>query len=380
MVDSGGAGFLLLLDAALQVTDGRPIPALPDAPDDVAARLDRAAGRERRDAGGLGGAGDGSGPRKDVSELRYEVMYLLDAPDEAMAGFREVWSGLGDSIVVVGGDGTYNCHIHTDLIGASIEAAVEIGRPRNIRVTDLTDEVGGVEEEKWVRDAEAPEEPDPEPVNCAVVAVATGGGIRRIFENLRVQRVVTGGQTMNPSTALLLDAVEAVPADEVVVLPNNKNIVAVAEQLDSLTDKTVHVLATTSVTEGFAALLAYDPEASASDNADAMGELARSVVTGEVTRAVRDSHCPAGPIRAGDWIGIAPGGIEVVADSVEAAATGLLDALVDDHELVTLIEGDGASTTVTRHLTEWVGDHRPGVEVEVHRGDQPLYPYLIGVE
>ena len=135
-----------------------------------------------------------------------------------MRGFREVWAGIGDSIVVVGGDGMYNCHIHTDEIGASIEAAIEIGRPRQIRVTDLLDELHEIEEERWVREAEAPPETAPEPVPCGVVAVATGDGIRRIFANLRVQQVVTGGQSMNPSTAQLLEAVEAVPAPEVVIL------------------------------------------------------------------------------------------------------------------------------------------------------------------
>src|SRR5690606_13761112 len=149
---------------------------------------------------------------KHVSELRYEVMYLLEAPDGAMGAFREVWAGIGDSIVVVGGDGMYNCHIHTDDIAAAIEAAVEIGRPCQIRVTDLFDEVSEIEEERWVREAGVEPAPEPEPVPCGVVAVATGDGIRRIFTNLRVQQVVTGGQSMNPSTQQLLEAVEAVPA------------------------------------------------------------------------------------------------------------------------------------------------------------------------
>jgi dihydroxyacetone kinase-like predicted kinase len=307
-------------------------------------------------------------------------MYLLEAPDEAMPAFREVWAGIGDSIVVVGGDGIYNCHIHTDEIGPAIEAAIEIGRPCQIRVTDLLDELGEVEEERWVREAEVGPEPEPEPVPCGVVAVATGEGIRRIFANLRVQQVVTGGQSMNPSTQQLLDAVEAVPAPEVVVLPNNKNIIAVAEQVDSLTDKVVRVLPTRSITEGFAALLSYDPEASADDNVAAMGELAGAVVHGEVTRAVRDSVCDAGPIVEGDWLGISRSGIEVVAAELADACTGLLGTLIEGHELVTIIEGDGASSACTRQITEWLADHHPDVEPEVHHGGQPLYPYVFGIE
>jgi len=370
VVDAGGAGFVLLLDALLHVVDGRGIPSPPDAPEGVADRVRASAGAEVTPETG-----------KHVSELRYEVMYLLEAPDEAMPAFREVWAGIGDSIVVVGGDGIFNCHIHTDDIGGAVEAGIEIGRPRQIRVTDLLDELHEVEEERWVLEAEAPPEPEPEPVPCGVVAVATGEGLRRVFLNLRVQQVVTGGQSMNPSTAQLLEAVEAVPAPEVVVLPNNKNIIAVAEQVDGLTDKVVRVLPTRSITEGFAALLAYDPEASAEENVEAMREHAAAVVHGEVTRAVRDSVCDAGPIAEGDWLGISRDGIRVVQPELGEAACALLDQLVtDDHELVTIIEGEGASPGCTRHVTSWLEDHRPGVEAEVLHGGQPLYPYLFGIE
>ncbi len=369
VVDAGGAGFLLLLDALLQIVDGREVPAPPSAPDGAAGRA-RTADRTPTSETG-----------KHVSELRYEVMYLLEAPDAAMPAFREVWAGIGDSIVVVGGDGIYNCHIHTDEIGEAIEAAIEIGRPRQIRVTDLLDELGVVEEERWVREADAGPEPVVEPVPCGVVAVATGDGIRRIFANLRVQQVVTGGQSMNPSTQQLLEAVEAVAAPEVVILPNNKNIIAVAEQVDALTDKVVRVLPTRSITEGFAALMGYDPEASADDNLSSMGELAGAIVNGEVTQAVRPSMCDAGPISEGDWLGIARSGIEVVAAELADACTGLLDTLIDDdHELVTVIEGEGSSAGTTRLITEWLAQHHADVEAEIHHGGQPLYPYLFGIE
>lgn len=369
VVDAGGAGFLLLLDAMLHVVDGRAVPSPPDAPEGAADRV-RSGGAVTPETG------------KHVSELRYEVMYLLEAPDEAMPAFREVWAGIGDSIVVVGGDGIFNCHIHTDDIGPAIEAAIEIGRPRQIRVTDLLDELHAVEEERWVREAssEVAPGPGPDPVPCGVVAVATGEGIRRIFGNLRVQQVVTGGQSMNPSTAQLLEAVEAVPAPEVVILPNNKNIIAVAEQVDALTDKTVRVLPTRSITEGFAALLAYDPQATAEANVAEMRTHAEAVVNGEITQAVRASSCDAGPIAEGDWLGISRDGIQVVAGELGEAACQLLDRLIEGHELVTVIEGDGASPGCTRHITQWLEEHHPDVEAEVHHGGQPLYPYLFGVE
>jgi hypothetical protein len=323
-------------------------------------------------------AGEGD---RSIADLRYEVMYLLEAPDAAVPAFKEVWAGIGDSIVVVGGDGIWNCHIHTDDIGASIEAATDIGRPRRIRVTDLLEQV---EEERWVREgaeAVAGETAPGRDVVTGVVAVATGDGIRRIFRSLGVTSIVAGGQSMNPSTAQLLEAVAATGASEVVLLPNNKNIIPVAEQVDALTDVTVRVVPTRGIAEGFAALLAYDPDAPATDNAKEMASAAEAVLAGEVTRAVRESSCEVGPIAAGDWLGIARTGIVAVEPSLAGATIGLLDALVEDaHEMVTLIEGEGSSPADTRRITEWVAEHRPGVEVEVHHGGQPLYPYLLGVE
>ena len=363
VVDAGGAGLLLLLDAFLNVVDGRPLPEPPEtAP--PASDLDLAV-EESHDS---------------VSDLRYEVMYLLEAPDETIPAFKDVWAVVGDSIVVVGGDGLWNCHIHTDDIGAAIEAAIQCGRPRNIRVTDLMEQV---EEERWVRDAPSPPEPEApaEQVPTAVVAVATGEGIRRIFRSLGVQQIVAGGQSMNPSTAQILEAVQAAPARDVVVLPNNKNIIPVAEQVDELTDKCVRVVATTGIAEGFAALLEYDPEASADDNRASMTDAADRIVSGEVTRAVRASPSDAGDINEGDYIGLSRSGIESVAETLADAAVGLLAKLVgEDHEIVTVIEGEGATARATRHITEWLREHHPDVSAEVHHGGQPLYPYLFSIE
>jgi DAK2 domain fusion protein YloV len=363
VVDAGGVGIVLLLDALLNVADGR---ALPDPPVPSAPLVD-GFGMHRRSQDAVG-------------ELRYEVMYFLEAPDDTIPAFRDVWAGVGDSIVVVGGEGLWNCHIHTDDIGAAVEAALDVGRPRDIRVTDLFEQV---DEERWVREAAAGEVPpaDLGPVNCAVVAVATGDGIRRIFRSLGVQHVVAGGQSMNPSTAQILEAIEAAPAAQVVVLPNNKNIIPVARQAAEMASKDVRVVDTFGIAEGFAALLEYDPEADLDSNAQAMTASAERVVSGEVTRAVRASTCEVGTIEAGDYLGLSRTGIEVVAPGLAEAAVDLLAKLVtDDHELVTIIEGLEATKAETRRITEWLEEHRPGVGREVHHGGQPLYPYLFSIE
>jgi uncharacterized protein len=378
VVDAGGAGFLLLLDAFLLVLDGRPLPEPTGGPGpDLSELL----------AGSTLGEGAGhplGGELYAVGDLRYEVMYLLAAPDDTIEGFKDVWAGIGDSIVVVGGDGMWNCHIHTDDIGGAIEAAIEIGKPQRIRVTDLEEQV---EEERWVREnvgapGAGPSVEGVGPVpTTSVVAVVSGDGIGRIFRSLGVHHQVVGGQTMNPATADLVKAVESVRSDEVVILPNNKNIRPVAEQVDPLTDKTVRVVATGSIVEGFAALLAYDPAAGADTNAAAMAESAARVVPAEVTQAVRDSTTDAGEVREGDYIGISRDGVVAIADNVVVCTRLLLSRLLEDsHELVTLIEGEGARVADTRRIEEWLSEEHPAVALEVHQGGQPLYPYLLGIE
>ncbi len=362
VVDAGGAGFLLLLDALRHIVDDIALPQAPASTDHLPPLIEH-------------------GETSALEELRYEVMYLLEAPDETIKAFKEVWAGIGDSIVVVGGDGIFNCHIHTDDIGAAIEAALDCGRPREIRITDLHEQVV---EERWVREHEVTEEESvsEEGHTSSVIAVVTGDGVGRIFRSLGVSAQVRGGQSMNPSTEQLLEAVEALAAREVIILPNNKNIRAVAEQLDELTDKTVRVVPTNSIVEGFAALLAYDPDSGADDNASAMLSSASNVLAAEVTRAVRATVVDAGEIHEGDWIGLGRGEIISIADSLCAATCELIRLMLDEshHELVTLIEGEGSSAGDTRLISEWLHEEYADIAVEVHHGGQPLYPYLIGIE
>ena len=362
VVDSGGAGLVLFFDALCYVVGDDDLPVAPSV-DSIVVNVHEAP----RDDGAL-------------ADLRYEVMYLLDADDAKMHAFREVWAGVGDSIVVVGGDGLYNCHIHTNDVGAAIEASLDAGRPREIRVTDLADQVI---EERWVREATSESRDDvrePAPAT-SVVAVVVGEGIGRIFRSLGARQLVLGGQSMNPSTSDLVEAVHATGSSQVVVLPNNKNVQPVAEQVAGLVDESVHVVPTSSIVEGFAALLAYDPDASGEQNAAAMRASACNVVAGEVTQAVRDSMTEAGPVRVGDWIGLGAAGVLSVADSIAVASQKLLATLVrPEHELLTIIEGDGSSPANTRRVTEFLAEEYPRISVEVHHGGQPLYPYYFGLE
>ena len=378
VVDAGGAGFLLLMDSALHVVDGEPLPEPEEGGGPSAEQLERVMQR---------GANDGA---VDVSELRYEVMFLLNIEDAKSKAFMEAWGKIGDSIVVVGGDGLYNCHVHTNDIGAAIEAPLELGgKPFKIRVTDLFEEVA---EEHAQREAELgvanttpvrrPAVKQLPPVNCAVVAVCSGDGLAELFGQMNVQGVVTGGQTMNPSTAELLDAVEHMNAQQVVILPNNKNIIPVANQINALTKKDVRVVPTCSMAEALAALVFYDPEADAAVNAEAMTDAAEAVATGEITQAVRDTNTDVGPVKNGDWIGLVRGdGVVAVGGTMVAATTQLLDTLITPgRELLTMITGDLATSRQIEEVIAYLSENHPDVEVEVHAGGQPLYPFLFGVE
>ena len=406
VVDAGAAGFLLLLDALLSVVDGRPVPDEVELPAEVAAVIahGNAGGSIRSDPvdpvaeqraelhSHLDSHNGDGHDAYDPSGTRYEVMFLLHAPDENIDRFKAAWDGLGDSIVMVGGDGLWNCHIHTDDIGLVIEAGIDVGRPHRIQITDLHEQVaelgahmgagahrtlGGAGAHTGHSTATA----DRPQVECAVVAVSPAAGLDGLFTALGAQEIVTGGQTMNPSTAELLAAVTAAPSQHVVVLPNNSNIVPVARQVGAQTAKQVEVVVTTSVPAGLAALIGYDPDASADANAASMGDAADAVLAGEVTQAVRATTSPIGNVAAGEWIGLTGDGIAASGENPAIAAVGLLAHMLrPGHELLTMIEGAGADDAHTREVASWLADYWPDVEVEQHVGGQDHYPYLFGIE
>jgi len=363
VVDAGAAGFLLLIVAFLEEVTGLDVV--------VPERIFTAARQT---------AGVPEGSRSTIADLRYEVMFLLETTEEGVGSLREEWLKMGDSIVIVGGDGTYNCHIHTDRPGPSIEAGIAAGRPHRLEITDLLDQAAAEAFHADQSGAEAGAEFVNAPV--AVIPVVAGRGLVEMFRGLGAQQIVTGGQTMNPSTQDLLSAVEQVKAETVILLPNNKNIIPVADQIDALTDKTVLVVPTATVPQGLAAMVAYLPtNPDARNLGDSMAAYAQDVRTGELTRAVRSSPTSMGKVSEGDWLGLADGELQSVHHDETTALIALVDYLVEgDAELVTIITGLSAPTSVTTAVREWLAIHRPDARIEVMKGDQPLYPYLISVE
>ena len=353
VVDAGGSGFLLMMDSLLHVIDDRPMPE----PEVVTVSVDSLILDVHDETSNSG--------------TRYEVMYFLEAPDDLIPDFKKAWSEIGDSIVVVGGENIWNCHVHTNNIGAAVEAGISVGKPYEIRVTDLFEEVAENHHDHDVAD----------PVGCSVIAVANGDGIGEIFRSLGATRIVKGGQSMNPSTADLLEAVEATASEQVIILPNNSNIVAVAEQVDLQTSKTVRVVGTHTVTEGFASLLGYDPEATSDKNQTGMSQASQMVESGEITTAVRESTTEIGEIKKGDFLGLQKGKVTVIAETIVEATKNLLKEMIsDEHEIVTLVTGEDSNQKETDEITAWVDAEYEVIEVEVHAGGQPLYPYYIGIE
>lgn len=345
VVDAGGRGLVVLLDALVEVVEGRP----PERPPLATLPPHRGPLTAVRETGS--------------PEYGYEVQYLLAATDAAVARLRTVLGGLGDSLVVVGsGDGTWNVHVHVDDVGAAIEAGVVAGRPYQISVT---------------RFAEPPAVRDPGARGAVVVA--SGGGLVELFTGEGA--VVVGG---TPSVAEVLAAVRATRAGQVVVLPNDPDTQAVATAAAdeaATEDVRVSVVPTRSPVQALAALAVRDPRRRFDDDVIAMAEAAGACRYAEVCRAARDALTVAGRCQAGDVLALVEGEVHLIGSDLSTVARQLLDRLLGGGgELVSLLVGadapDGFEDALVAHLSEvW-----PFVEVQLHHGGQPHYPLLVGVE
>jgi DAK2 domain fusion protein YloV len=349
VVDAGGAGLVVILGAMESVLSGRP----PSGGSEVPARVPLPPDAD------LSHDLDPDGPA-------YEVMYLLDAPDDLVPAFRQELDGLGDSVVVVGGDGLWNVHVHTDDVGAAVEAGIEIGRPHRIRVThfdDLTPRTPGAAR--------------------AVIAVAAGEGLAKLFSQAGAL-VVSGGPGRRCSTGELLKAIERANASEVVLLPNDKDSIAVAEAAATAARQVgvrVAVIPTRAQVQGLAAIAVHDPQRNFDDDVVHLSAAAGQTRHGAVTIAVKDAWTMAGTCRIGDALGVVDGDFSLITDTLEAAATGVVDRLLGGGgELMTVVRGRDAAPALVDALVRHVRRSRRDVDVVVYDGGQERYPLLIGVE
>lgn len=305
-------------------------------------------------------------------EYLYCTEFLLHGAEVDRSVIEEYIADRGGSELVVGDRETYKIHVHTDEPGAVLSWATGLGEVSEVHVNNMRRQTA--DRTKAIRAEAAPAKP------VGFVAVAAGSGMADILTSLGADVVVSGGQTMNPSTAELLDAVQRVDAASVVILPNNRNIIMAAQQVIGVADRPVAVVPTTAVPQAFAALLAYDGSSDLESIAATMGEAAEAVRSAEITTAVKDSKGKAGKITAGQVIGIVDHEIEVIGSDVSEVAAEVLGVIADGGDTVTVLAGEDFDDAALDALVERLSQQYPRLEVEGHRGEQPVYPVIIAVE
>ncbi len=314
-----------------------------------------------------------------------EFIILLDKPvsEEEEHKFKEFLTSIGDSIVVVADDEIIKVHVHTNHPGQAIERALTYGALSRMKIDNMREE----HQEKLIKDAEklAKEQEETEklpPKEAGFIAVSAGEGLTEIFRELGVDYLIEGGQTMNPSTEDMLNAISKVNAETVYIFPNNKNIILAANQARDLTeDKKIVVVPTKTVPQGITAMISFVPEKSAEENAEVMEEAISKVHTGQITYAVRDTRLDDKEIHEGDIMGIGDKGILAVGGNKEEVAEATIAAMMSDEaEVISIYYGADASEESAEALAASVEELYPDCEVEVNRGGQPIYYYIISVE
>ena len=305
--------------------------------------------------------------------------------------FKKFLSSIGDSIVCVADDDVVKIHVHTNDPGLAIQKALTYGQLSKMKIDNMREE----HQEKLIRDAEklaeqqaneeaAHEEKKPAEPRKAMgfIAVSIGAGMNEIFKELGADYIIEGGQTMNPSTEDMLNAIDRVNADTVFILPNNKNIVLAANQAKSLVEeKEIIVIPTKTVPQGITAIINFMPDADAKTNEEAMLEEIKNVKTGQVTYAVRDTHIDNKEIHEGDIMGIGDSGILAVGKDLEETTKELIANLVDeDSELISIYYGEEVSEEDAEKFTEEITELYPDVDVDIQFGGQPIYYYVLAVE
>lgn len=353
VVDAGGAGLVELLRGLAGAVTGEapPVVSAAEAPSGVDA------------------------VHLEPSRYRYCTVFVLEGDALDRDGLEAQLEQLGDSLVVVGDETALKVHVHTDDPGSALSLGTAAGTIEGV-------EIANMHEQQVQRERRLALVPSTR-AKSGVVAVVAGEGNRRLFETLAEAvgtiRIVTGGQTANPSTAELVAALEDLEADEAILLPNNPNVRLAAEHAAEQAELLAEVVPTESIPAGLAALVAYDGARGAAENAEEMSAAAAAVATGEVTRASRDVELDGLAIREGDWLGLADG--EPVAggdDFAEVAFAVAARLLAEPRALLTFLTG--AEPPPLDGLVERVTSGHPGLEVEVHEGGQPHYPLLLGAE
>ena len=376
VVDSGGQGLMEFLTGAYNGLTGK---------EEI---------KEPVTSGGAAKAQTMSSEEIDTSHIKYgyctEFIIMLEKEynAEIEAKFKEFLTSIGDSLVVVSDDEIVKVHVHTNHPGLAFEKALTYGSLTSMKIDNMREE----HQEKLIRDAEtvakqqaAEDQKEEEPKEHKAdgfVVVSAGDGLSDIFKDLGADEVIEGGQTMNPSTEDILQAVERVPADTVYILPNNGNIILAAEQARDLTeDKKVVVIPSTNIPQGIAAMINFMPGQPVEENTQQMTEEMGNVKSGQVTYAVRDTQMDGKEIKQGDYMGIADKKIVAVEKGLSEVTVELVEGMIDEEsELISLYYGADVTEKDAEAVADLILKDHDDLEVEVQYGGQPVYSYFVSVE
>ena len=374
VVDAGGKGFLLILGGMLSALRGEERPELTEG--DTQEKADFAALNE-----------------EDIT-FTFDTVFIVRKSGRSIEPFRRFLDGIGDSLVIGEDDEAFKVHVHTDIPGEALTEAqkygtLELAKIENMRTqaqqlaaggtAQSTDDLEAVERELEAAENGGEAVPEKE---YGFLAVCAGSGIAEVFTDLGVDGIISGGQTMNPSTESILKEIRKVPARTVFVLPNNKNIIMAAQQCVGLTEKTVVVIPTASITQGVSAMMAVDPDAEDADSiAQAMTDAAKNVATAQITYAARSSDFDGFDIREGDYLALLDGKLLGTDRDVACLLEDLSDeAAARGAEFVTLFYGEDVSEEDAQKASEVFSLKCPDAEISLIRGGQPVYYYIISIE
>lgn len=369
VVDAGGQGLIYILEGAVLALTGHPVSAQEEekieTPDKEVAR---------------------SRGKLSTDEIKhgYCTEFMIETDHGDVDSFRNKLQPLGDCLLVVGGDGLIKTHIHTNHPGKALEYAVELGQLKDIKIDNMRfqhEEILLKDELEEMREKEAKTE---ELKEIGFVAVSMGEGLSDVFKEVQVDQVIYGGQTMNPSTEDIVKAIDSVPAKVVFILPNNSNIIMAAQQAAEMSDKDVRVIASKTVPEGVAAMLACNEE-EASDDVDRIQEAMEGakdeISSGSVTYAVRDTTIKNKEIKKGDFIGLNGKEITVSGKDLEQTTLNLVKEMCfEDAYMITIYYGEDVNQEDAGKLQEKLEEEFEELDVDIIYGGQPLYYYLVSIE
>lgn len=370
VVDSGGQGLLTIMEGVLDALQGKETDFSITVPE---TSVQKAAGA--------------ANDTISTADIKFgyctEFIVMVEKPYDAAeeVRFKSYLESIGDSIVVVSDEDIVKVHVHTNDPGLAIQKALTYGSLTKMKIDNMREEhnervIQGASQLAEKQEEAAPRKP------AGFLAVSIGEGLNRIFEEIGADYVIEGGQTMNPSTEDMLNAIAQVNADTIFILPNNSNIILAAEQAAKLTkDKEIIVVPSKTVPQGITAIINYMPDKSAAENKERMAEEMQKVKTGQVTYAVRDTAMDGKEIKAGDIMGIGDKTICSVGSDIAEVTFELLESLLDDEsELVSLYFGQDGSEEDAQALADRIMEAYPELEVDVHSGGQPIYYYILSVE